>query len=523
MRIKALFCLYSISRLQSDPGARLSEILNGVVGLIPYAFQFPELIMCRIKVDEGEYKSNNFSLTPYMLSRELIVEGKKSGVIEICYGEKIKEHSSEPFLWEEITFLKVLTERLSETIERKRNELRVQKARKLEIDIGGRIQKSLLFSAPPDNLEKIRISAMSIPSVKIDGDFYEFFTHSESCFDVMIGDVMGKGVPAALAGAGTKTVYLKTMGELLSRDSHPPPIEKIIEALHNRIINSLMEVDTFITLCYLRFDIEKGLIHLIDCGHTKGIHISSLSGEESYIKGNNLPIGFVEKEQYVPKCFPIYPGDIIFLYSDGVIETRGKDIEFFGEKRLMRFISQNKTLSPQDMVKKLQQELILFKGDQAFPDDLTCIAIKIEDQDIVLKKEIHLSNNISELKDLREFIQNIATSAGLDNITSYELATATNESAANIIKHAFKFQKQGSIIVRTVAYDDRVFIELLHRGSPFNPTWEIPDIPDFNSNDRFGLIIMKKSVDYVQHLSLDKGYNMIRLIKKIKKENKNGA
>jgi PAS domain S-box-containing protein len=92
----------------------------------------------------------------------------------------------------------------------------LEQAREREIEIGFRIQQTLLLDQPPVDVPGLRVAALTIPSQRIDGDFYVFLRHSNECLDVIVGDVMGKGVPAALLGAATKSHFLRALSDLLS-------------------------------------------------------------------------------------------------------------------------------------------------------------------------------------------------------------------------------------------------------------------------------------------------------------------
>src|SRR5262249_7991660 len=103
-------------------------------------------------------------------------------------------------------------------------------ARKREVEIGARIQQTLLLGQPPRDLPGIHVAALTIASQKIDGDFYDFFSHQGRLLDVLVGDVMGKGVPAALLGAAIKSQFLHALGHLVSQAGHPkfPEPEEVV-------------------------------------------------------------------------------------------------------------------------------------------------------------------------------------------------------------------------------------------------------------------------------------------------------
>ena len=151
---------------------------------------------------------------------------------------------------------------------------KLAQARQREAEIGAKIQQTLLLGQPPSHVVGARVAALTIPSQAIDGDFYDFFQHTPRCLDIVIGDVMGKGVPAALLGAAIKSAPLRALSCLLAtaaRDALPDP-EAIITLVHSDVTKQFISLGVFATLCYARLDLDLGRITLVDCGHTKTVH-----------------------------------------------------------------------------------------------------------------------------------------------------------------------------------------------------------------------------------------------------------
>ena len=143
-------------------------------------------------------------------------------------------------------------------------------AREREIEIGYRIQQTLLLDQPPRDISGLRVAALTIPSQRIDGDFYVFFKHPDQRLDVIVGDVMGKGVPAALLGAATKSHFIEALSHLtaLSKDGKLPEPKEIVTLAHAEVARHLIDLESFVTLCYVRLDLDRRSLDLVDCGHT---------------------------------------------------------------------------------------------------------------------------------------------------------------------------------------------------------------------------------------------------------------
>lgn len=277
--------------------------------------------------------------------------------------------------------------RLQELTERQNVELKelyraLAQARQQEVDIGARVQQTLLLGQPFRDIRGARVAALTIPSWQIDGDFYDFFNHHDRCFDVIVGDVMGKGIPAALLGAATKTQFLRVVNRLISSSDArqlPEPGE-IVTAVHAEVIREFMGLESFVTLCYARFDLGSLRMDFVDCGHTRPIHFQRRTGRCRMLCGDNMPLGFSERATYRQVSTPIDAGDVLCFYSDGLTEAQngGDGGEPFGEGRLSALVQANGRLGPGELIDRIRREVAAFAGPGRFADDLTCVAIQIQ-------------------------------------------------------------------------------------------------------------------------------------------------
>ena len=198
-------------------------------------------------------------------------------------------------------------------------------AHQREVEIGAKIQQTLLLGQPPVDLAGAQIAALTIPSQPVDGDFYDFFQYNAQCLDIVVGDVMGKGVPAALLGAAIKSAPLRALSRLLAASAQNalPEPEEIVELVHRDITRQFISLNVFATLCYARFDLEQGRLVLVDCGHTKPVYFRRQTGTCELLQGDNMPLGFSERESYRQVVFPLAvgrPGRLLFRWSDGSTE-----------------------------------------------------------------------------------------------------------------------------------------------------------------------------------------------------------
>jgi PAS domain S-box-containing protein len=255
----------------------------------------------------------------------------------------------------------------------------LEEARRKEIGLAARIQQGLLVEIPPDDLAWARVAALAVPSQQVDGDFYDFYVHSDDSFDMVIGDVMGKGVPAALQGAAIKSRLLRALVETASRSSGTklPSPASIIDCVQQNIGGQLIELDSFATLCYARFDRRKKRIVLVDAGHTKAIHRSSSGDKCSFLRGTNLPLGISNGDPWVETTARIHNGDMVFMHSDGVTEAKSPSGELFGIHRLVSVIESHRG-DARELVDAVRGAVVSFTKSCEFSDDFTCIAVQVE-------------------------------------------------------------------------------------------------------------------------------------------------
>jgi len=142
-RIKELNCLYNISLLVEEPDISLEGILQGVVGLLPPAWRYPDITCARISFGNKEFKTDNFRTTAWKQSADIVVKGDKAGTVEVYYLEEKPGSYEGPFLEEEKDLIKAIAERLGRIIERKRNEELLRESEKQNY-----FKAELLYNAP---------------------------------------------------------------------------------------------------------------------------------------------------------------------------------------------------------------------------------------------------------------------------------------------------------------------------------------------------------------------------------------
>lgn len=391
-----------------------------------------------------------------------------------------------------------------------------------DIEIASRIQQTLLLGQPPLDLHLIRAAAITIPSMRIDGDFYDFYAHNKS-LDVIVGDVMGKGIPAALVGAATKNHFLRAMNHLMA--AHPgrlPEPKEILTIVNEELIKQLEGIESFVTICYARFDLREHQLHFIDCGHTRTIHVNGQAGTYALLQGENMPLGFSRTDVYQQVSVPFGPGDVFFFYSDGITEARHPEGEQFGETRLAHFIQTRSALEPRELIEEVRAAVAAFSQAQTFVDDLTCVAVKIQDvQATAASTQAHLeiSSDLKELPRVRAFLREVLVrNFKLEDIKEdlSRLELAVTEAISNIMIHAYQRQPERQIRIRTNLFVNRLLIRIYHRGQSFDPERVEKTSLDTPRENRMGLHIIRECVDQVRYFVAEHGENCVQMVKLIR-------
>lgn len=395
----------------------------------------------------------------------------------------------------------------------------LEAAREREATIGFRIQQMLLLTQPPTDVPGVQVAALTIPSLRIDGDFYDFFKHQDQCFDVIVADVMGKGIPAALLAAATKSNFLEALCHLIaiSRSGQMPEPKEIVTLAHADMVRQLIDLESFVTLSYARFDLMRWRLDLVDCGHTGTIVVRASDGTCEIVHGDNLPLGILEGEIFDQMSIAFEPGDLFLFYSDGITDLRNPAGEFYGADRLTEYVRINRELQPRALVDAIRADALAFAQSDRFGDDLTCVAVKImQARPPLAHAEVEIRSDVQDLRRARAFVRDVCCRApgavlGDDEIASLELAV--NEAASNIMKHAYHGRRDQRIRLDADAFPDRVVIRLHHLGDSFDPASVPAPALDGSRESGFGVYLITNSVDEVRYSRDDRGCNCIALVK----------
>ena len=392
---------------------------------------------------------------------------------------------------------------------RKSQQAALTAARERELKMGHDIQQSLLFGAPI-KVAGLEISAFTQPSQGIDGDFFDFFPIEPGCFDVLTGDVMGKGVAAAMIGAALKNQYTRIMAETFwpsLQQGFSPSCESIINQLHARITPELRRLESFVTLAYARIDMHKNTLHFINAGHPEAL-LFHYDGRVEMLAGDNLPIGIDPKELYNTIVYDFKPGDLLLLFSDGVTEARNSHSELMGTDPIIELVRQlyQAQLPAAIVLQRLRQIVDLFEDSHQRSDDFTAISLYRHPI-----SELHSHEFPRNMRVLAEMRHWLSERVQLSPTQHDKLNLAAVEVATNIIRHVSAPLADTPFVLHLLQSRTTLTLEFYYVGAPFDPT--LAEAPDFSGKKEggFGLFIIQNCVDQVDYLIPAEQVNLIRL------------
>jgi len=255
-----------------------------------------------------------------------------------------------------------------------RNDQQLQKLLQVreqerEMQIAKDIQKGLLPANLPD-LDDLSIAGLCVPAHQVGGDYYDVIDRNGSSYDLIIADVSGHSIGAALIMAETRTFIHARM------QSIKQPAE-MLRALNSYFLKDLDRSDLFVTMFYLQYNpVNRRLIYG-NAGHNTPLLWKKRKRHLITLDTEGLIFGIKEDITFEQKATDLDPGDILLLYTDGIIEAENRDKVFFGIERLAKVLEECDDLNPQELIDQIMIQGRIFTGMRHFNDDVTLVVMKV--------------------------------------------------------------------------------------------------------------------------------------------------
>ena len=387
-----------------------------------------------------------------------------------------------------------------------------------ELYIANAIQMAMLPKVFPPfhDLLNVNLYGLVAPAKEVGGDLYDFYVRHEKLF-FCIGDVSGKGVPAALVMAMTRSLFRT----VTAREEDPANIMKEMN-------HSLSEQNTsnmFLTLFIGVLDTKTGVLDYCNAGHNAPVRIQNTEHRTQNTEHRtqmldvvpNLPLGVEGSFTFKAQQMTMQENDVLFLYTDGLTEAENTRHEQFGEERMVKTIEDWKLkiedLSPRKMVERMQAQVEAFREGAEQSDDLTMLAIRYQKAALIMR------NDIQQIPTLSEWMETI----GIPEELNMPMNLALEEIVSNVMLYAYP-GKSGQVLVecckdeRLKVKGERLIFTITDSGIAFDPTQKEEVDTTLSAEEReiggLGIHLVRQIMDEVHYERVD-DKNVLTLIKNI--------
>ncbi len=397
---------------------------------------------------------------------------------------------------------------------------RTETAKKLmekELQIASNIQRGILRAPASSGAGAgAEVQATLVPMREVGGDLYDYYRKGDDFFFI-IGDVSGKGIPAALFMSATVNLFRSAVKRLQSPKAIMEEINGVLSE-HNPSL-------TFVTAIIGRLHVPTGQLTYCNAGHLSPIKVESgkwkVESEEIELIPN-IPLGYEGEFQFEEQGTLLGEEDTLVLYTDGITEARNKNHEMMGMARWKEMVMEglgvqgfkSSRVQGEEMVERLMAGVKAFIGEAEQSDDITLMTIskRSEMQPCVLQVE----NKMSEWPVLRKGLQDYGMCVGMEDRKLKKMILALEETVVNIVNYS-----EAKFIGMTISCGDtqRLSITLRDDGNAFDPTAQAEvDTAAVIAQRQIGglgIALLRQIADEVRYRRTEEGENELSIIKNI--------
>lgn len=378
-----------------------------------------------------------------------------------------------------------------------------------ELEFAREIQHAALprIFPPYPNKNEFDIFASMTAAKEVGGDFYDFFLlgHNGSHIGIVIADVSGKGIPAALFMMSAKTL-IKNFAE-----TGMSPAEIFYHTNEKLCENN--EAGMFVTAFMGILEIETGKFTYVNAGHNPPLIKRADGGFERMTLKHGFMLGALDSFAYQQSETCLDGGDTIFLYTDGVTEAQNKNLELFGDDRLRDVLNENADKAPKELLTAVHKAVAAYVDGAEQSDDLTMLALTYHPKTLTVPAEIEHQD------DVMNFVDEMLKKASASPETIAKTNIVLDEIFTNICHYAYAPAK-GTATIRCCVGGTPAFMSLVFRdkGKPFNPLNKAdPDITakiEDREIGNLGIFMVKQIMDSVEY-EYKNEENVLTMVKRL--------
>ena len=380
-----------------------------------------------------------------------------------------------------------------------------------ELEYAKQIQLSALPTNFPEN-EDFEIYAQMIAAKEVGGDFYDFYKLNDTTVAFLAADVSGKGIPAAMFMMTAKTI-IKDLAE------SGMPVNDIFTKANEKLCEN-NESGMFVTAWMGILNLETGKMQFANAGHNPPL-IKRANGDFEYLKTRaGFVLAGMEGVRYRVGELMMYPGDRLFLYTDGVPEATNTENKLYGEDRLLAFMNKNALAVSTEFLPALKANIDEFVGEAPQFDDITMLMFDYKPkQGGVRMMNKTFPAKVEALSDVLGFVDQTLESYECPMKIQTAICVAIEEIFVNVAHYAYDGGEGDMTLgIGFDAETREITFRMADKGTPFDPLKK-PD-PDItlSAEEReiggLGIFITKKTMDTVTY-AYENGENILTMIKKI--------
>lgn len=229
-------------------------------------------------------------------------------------------------------------------------------------------------------LTRGEVIGTSLPARLVGGDYYDFYPLKDGKLRIIIGDVMGKGIPAAM-------LMILTRGAFRSAAVTTNGPGETLTAMNDAIIEDLRSLGSFVTLFCADWDPNTGILSYANAGHTQPLVIRGFDQKLEDLCGEGVMLGGLPNQIYTEKQVELFTNDVVFFYTDGIIEARNRQGDLFKLNRLTHVLIKNSTKSVSEIKNMVTDSIQQFTEEAPQKDDITMVVLKIKEH-----HDVHISD-----------------------------------------------------------------------------------------------------------------------------------
>lgn len=339
------------------------------------------------------------------------------------------------------------------------------------------------------------------PAKEVGGDFYDFFYIDPAHLALVIADVSGKGVPAALF-----MMISKILLDSCAADGSSP--SKVLSTVNHMLCEKNIN-DMFVTAWLGILDLTTGELVTANAGHENPIVCRRNGTVEVIRTRHGMVLGGMDGVRYRDETIQLDPGDTLFVYTDGIPEAHNAEDEMYGMERLVKVLTGRQAMTPQDVLDAVTCDVSSFVGDVPQFDDSTMMALRMNS--LQVRKGLLVRPDTASVAKVQEYVANRMEQADVPDWQAARMNICLDELYSNIVHYSGASWAE---VVCTIG-DGRLTVLLRDNGVPFDPlAMEAPDITLPAEERRMGglgVFMTRKMMDELTYRYAD-GFNEVTMV-----------